>query len=400
MPELKKLSYRKKLLYTVAVTVGVVVLAYSVAEIYVRCTRPKEDLFVLTGRTSGRNPMRQWADLDAFAAYRGRPGSYNFRGVAKTINSHGFISTPEISFDKAPNEVRIVFLGESSTAGMGKNLPDEQTWPWKVAQLMQQALPDRKVTFINAALGGYTSFESYGRLCARVRYFRPDIAILNHGWNELTYFGRPELLKTWRENADGTWGFDQSEISQVVRPMAIDPVLRYSQLFTHLRLNAAAGEGAEADVPQMVRLARYDPAGPEIWRTNLRLFRQTSAVFNIPLLVCKQPTLVVDGLSSAQQARCRYSQHHFGQREHVRAYRALYRVIDQEIEPSRVIDLTALNGVPELFFDHVHPTARCTTRIAEIVAPRLVDLVKRGQPTITAAPVTMPAFLDAPAVTR
>ena len=65
----------------------------------------------------------------------------------------------------------------NTTAGTGKNLPDEQTWPWKVVEAVRKAVPHKKVTLINAALGGYSSLESYGRFWSRIRFFAPEFAI-------------------------------------------------------------------------------------------------------------------------------------------------------------------------------------------------------------------------------
>src|SRR5438034_7524664 len=129
------LSLRKKLLFSSIIATFFLLLGFALLEIYVRFTKPYVDLYAITGRQPGLSPMATWAAVDAFCAYRGKPGKYASAGsVSKTVNKHGFISTPEIDFEKAPGELRIAFLGESSTAGTGKDLPDEQTWPWKVAE--------------------------------------------------------------------------------------------------------------------------------------------------------------------------------------------------------------------------------------------------------------------------
>ena len=79
------------------------------AEIAVRIFVPYTDLFVATGRIAGRNPMGDWAQVDAFSAYRARPGEYG--SIGKTVNRHGHISTPDIEIDKPSGTIRIVFLG-------------------------------------------------------------------------------------------------------------------------------------------------------------------------------------------------------------------------------------------------------------------------------------------------
>jgi hypothetical protein len=154
------------------------------SELYVRINHPYADLWVVTGRKNGPNPMASWAFIDAFSAYRARP-----REGRPSVNRYGFIATPELRVSKPPNTIRIAFLGESSTAGTGRsNFADENTWPWQVADMLQKGFPEKHIEFINAALGGYTSFESYGRLWSRIRFFSPDIIVVYHDWNEMYYF--------------------------------------------------------------------------------------------------------------------------------------------------------------------------------------------------------------------
>jgi hypothetical protein len=126
----------------------------------------------VTGRIPGPNPMTEWALVDAFSAYRGKPGPYP---GGKKVNRHGFISTPEIELKKQAGTLRIVFLGGSSTAGTGWNLADKGTWPWITISKLQNRHAHIRFDFINGSLGGYSSFESYGRLWSRLIHFSPDI---------------------------------------------------------------------------------------------------------------------------------------------------------------------------------------------------------------------------------
>src|SRR5262245_50493031 len=182
------LTLRKKLLFAALTAAISMVLAFSLLEAYVRAFRPHRDLDQLTGRTAGPNPIGDWGHVDAFCAYAARPGHF---AEGKTVNSRGFISTPEITLAKSAGTIRIAFLGESSTAGMTRNLKDRETWPWQTIDIVREQVP-RQVDFINAALGGYTSFESYGRLWSRVGHFSPDVVVVTHGWNEMYYFRRAD----------------------------------------------------------------------------------------------------------------------------------------------------------------------------------------------------------------
>ena len=345
------------------------------AEIYTRMRHEPIDLWALTGRAAGANPMAEWAVVDAFAAFRAVPGAY---GPAKTVNRHGFISTPELDVEKPGGVLRIAFLGGSSTAGTGHALADHETWPWKTVELLRDGAPAGPgIELINGALGGYTTFESYGRLWSRIRFFQPDIIVVDHGWNEMYYFDRVDSIHEWRVRPDGSWSIDTTtEPVAWHRPLPIDHLARYSQLLTRLRLLHLPTPNAGEAAPTADTLrSGYDHRGIDIFRTNLRLLRETARLLGAELFVVKQPTLIVPDLPQAHRGRVRYEYHGFDHATHLEAYRAIYQAIDREIATERIIDATPMSGRPDLFFDHVHPTPAGAERLAEIVADALDPLV-------------------------
>ena len=366
----KQLSRHKRVLFTLIAAIGTFLVCFGLMEALARLTRPTIDLYALTGRIPGPNPMAAWALTDAFAAYRGKPGNY---GEGKTVNSHGFISTPEIALEKAPGARRLVFLGGSSTAGTGWLLPDAMTWPWLTVDRLLRDKPETRYDFINGALGGYSSFESFGLLWSRLIHFKPDVVILNHGWNEMYYFNQADDILSWRMLPDGSWGFEQTrQPIPVFQPRWVDPLVSWSQLLTVLRLSLSSpNKGEIAPVVRSDLKTAFNQQGLNIWRTHLKLFRETCRVQGIALLVIKQPTLIVPGLSPELQRRCRYEFHGFDHDAHVAAYAALHAVIDEEISPEAIIDLTAISGNPDYFYDHVHPNPTGTRVIAKLVAAAL-----------------------------
>lgn len=345
--------------------------------------KSRVDAYTLTGRLPGPSPLKEWAVLDAFCAYRNKPGLY---AEGKTVNSYGFISTPEISPDKEPGTIRIAFLGGSSTAGTGRNLKDADTWPWQTVEKLRKLVPV-KVDFINGASGGYTSFESYGRLWSRIRHFHPDIVVVNHGWNEMYYFQKADEILSWRTLPDGSnsWGFETAGMPVALyAPLPIDPWIRWSQLLTRIRFRLSKRAEGEIGGEGKVELADdFNERGIPIWRANLRLLRETCAVIGARLLVIKQPTLIVPGLSPEDRNRCRYAYHGFGHDAHVRAYSAIYRVIDEEIPADSIVDLTIFSGRSEFFFDHVHPTPSACGEIAAAVAQTLASHIPQIRPAGT-----------------
>lgn len=357
------MAHRQRTL-AIATSVIAVFVAFIVAEIAARIFLPYTDLFVVTGRIAGRNQMEEWAQVDAFSAYRARPGSYGSSG--KTVNRHGFISTPEIEIEKSPDTVRVVFLGGSSTAGSGYDLADESTWPWLATELLRERMSD-DIDFINGALPGYTTFESYGRLWSRLRFFRPDIIVVYHAWNDMYYMADAREISAWKTLPDGSWSFDKGPKIAVHAPHWSDHVLRYSQLATKIRMDLTPRQHGEIGLDtESEGITGND--GFEVFRTNLKLMREAAKVIGAELFVAKQATLIVEDDPGVCILLCRYENHGFGHEEHVEAYNRIYTIIDEEIDASHVIDVTEISGNPEMFFDHVHPTETGAARIAAIVA--------------------------------
>lgn len=372
------------------------VAALVLTELYLRIASEPLDLLALTGRREAPNPSASWALTDAFSAYRARAGEYGpGHGRSKTVNSQGYISTPELSRDKPRGTVRLAFFGGSSTAGTSPVLPDEQTWPLLVVEQLREALPGISIDYVNAALAGYTSFESYGRLWSRVRFFHPDVLIVYHGWNDMRYFCSAAVAAEWRVPADGSsFSISAPQRIESYRPMLADRWLAWSQTYARLRILFAAdyGEGVASgfkiapcaaplgieDVRQSGALASdFDPAALEVWRDNLRLFEASAEALDAQLVVIKQATLIVEGLDPELQRYCRYDFHGFDHEAHLRAFDAEYRVIDEEIPADDVIDARSLSGKPELFVDHIHLTPQGARALARLVSDALRNRVRR-----------------------
>lgn len=236
----------------------------------------------------------------------------------------------------------------------------------------------RQIEFINAALGGYTTFESYGRLWSRLRFYSPDIVVVYHGWNEMYYFRRVDKIANWRTLPDGSWGLESTVPVTVYAPRWYDWLVRPSQILTkvRLRLSTAQSGEAQAGVFQKTLHDDFDPRALEIFRTNLRLLQRTSDLIGATLLVGKEATLIVPGLPERERQRCLYSLHGMTHDAHVRAFQAIYRVIDEEFPRNQIIDETPLSGVPENFYDHIHPTPLGAQRTAAIMADAIEPWVQ------------------------
>jgi lysophospholipase L1-like esterase len=356
------------------ISIVVFLIGFIAIEVFVRISYPQDDIYMLTGRCTMPDPMSLWTVTDAFCAFRPIPRIFS---NGKTVNSFGFMSTPEITLEKQEGTMRILFLGGSSTAGAGLPL-DEDTWPWQTIEMLGDKV-SVEIDFINGAVGGYSSFESYGRFWSRLRFFKPDIVVLCHGWNEMYYFERTDEILSWKTLPDGSWSVEGNLPApvRIYDPIWIDPLIRWSHTLTLMRtsLSQATDNGEIGFTTEEPLSSDFNHDGLAIWRTNLALVREACDVFDAELFVAKQPTLIVENLSEEYRAYCRYEWHGFDHDAHVLAFSEIYKVIDEEIPQESVIDLTPLSGNPEYFFDHVHPTPEGCRQIAMIVSDSIAAYI-------------------------
>lgn len=353
------------------ISLPTILFLFIVLEISVRILKEPTNLLELTGKKERENPMKDWAKNDAYSSYQGKSGLYT---EDKTINSSGFISTPEISLEKPDQGTRVVFLGGSSTAGAGKIISDEQTWPWIVCDILEEKT-NNNIDFINAALAGYTSFESYGRLWSRIRFYKPDIVVVYHGWNDMYYFSEDfnKNPLSWK-----SWDINAPIVLQTIEAHWIDKFISWSQVLSKLRYKIIrqeiTGELKTGDESGMNDFKETNiDKGLVAFQQNLDLIQAFCELHNISFFVCKQATLITPETSEADRTRCSYELHGFGHDEHILAFNKIYDMIDSEYEANSVIDVTSLSGQSEYFYDHIHPTELGTSKIANIVADSIIN---------------------------
>jgi lysophospholipase L1-like esterase len=116
---------------------------------------------------------------DPVLGWRNRPG---WRGPTYTINSWGCLG-PEPAAPKPAGVTRILCLGDSCTAG--DLLPRfEDTYPSQLSTELRRLSPDRETEVINAAVGGYSSFQGRLWLERELLDLEPDVLVVYFGWND------------------------------------------------------------------------------------------------------------------------------------------------------------------------------------------------------------------------
>ncbi|GMU91362.1 MAG: hypothetical protein AMXMBFR4_04200 [Candidatus Hydrogenedentota bacterium] len=116
-----------------------------------------------------------------FTLRPGGRGNYALRNndgewftVAAEISSQG-VRDREYG-PKAPDEFRILMIGDSYT--MGHGLPFDQTIPKQVELRLASSSVPRRVSVINGGVGGYSPWHEFGFLRERGFLFEPDLVVL------------------------------------------------------------------------------------------------------------------------------------------------------------------------------------------------------------------------------
>ncbi|UCE51433.1 MAG: SGNH/GDSL hydrolase family protein [Desulfobacterales bacterium] len=144
------------------------------------------------------------------------------------VDQHGFLTDGNIlSCEKSADEIRIAFIGASTTATI--NLSFKENWPGYLGRLLENELPDKKVTIINAAVPGFNTAHSIANLALRVIPFEPDIVIIYHLYNNLTAIKKNETFKPdYSHIHRKPFGFYQ-------QPNVVVRWLNHSMIFVRLR---------------------------------------------------------------------------------------------------------------------------------------------------------------------
>lgn len=121
-------------------------------------------------------------------------------GLDIRINSWG-LRDEEFPREKPAGEFRILCLGGSTTAG--EEVGQDQTYPARLAALLHERLPERRIRVINAGIPSYALRHSLRDLELRLWRFSPDLVTVYHGINELFDHGTSSLEVHAKHNYTG-----------------------------------------------------------------------------------------------------------------------------------------------------------------------------------------------------
>jgi len=280
-----------------------------------------------------------------FPDHLGRP----LRGIVS--NSQALREPAALSRDKEPNELRVLFLGDSITFGW--QLLHDETFSSRAARVLRESIPGVAFTPLNAGVPGHSLLQGWRLLMTEGFDYEPDLVVLgSFGFNGSS---------SWRNISD----FEQLERWQARLPIA---PLRWSRL---AQLIAARTHSVE-----------YRPIGdrhrprllPSEFSDLLERIRMVTEERDVELLVVVPAhENNVNGIFPVGE-RGPYQRilTEFGKTQHL-------GLIEEPAMVDAVILLQELareHDLSDLLFDHVHPTQIFHAALGDAIAGRIAPWVE------------------------
>ena len=147
------------------------------------------------------------------------------------INSIGFRGEEFASIEDY-DIIRISFLGGSTTF-CSEVSNNDSTWPELVGSFLKAKFPNTRFEIINASVPGYGIEESFVNLKYRVLPLKPDIIILYHATNDISFTSKWAAIDLGILKGSNT--YHQSYIAEILSKYSITFDLFYKNIKIYLR---------------------------------------------------------------------------------------------------------------------------------------------------------------------
>ena len=321
--------------------------------------------------------------LDGDTDWKLEPRAYS---SGETVNARWFRGSL-VGPEKPPGMFRILVLGGSAAFDMHK--ADRDTWPSRLEGMLRERT-GRNVQVINAAVPGYSTWQSYRLLQRRMEDYQPDLVLVYHLYNDSLAFrhdSEEKIAAGWKLNA---WANHISPVAVengpldflgALMPRTVDIVRM------HWVLKAAQRTRAANDAFWLDRTlaGEVHPVGFGFYRKNLEgIIADVRAHGSGKVAIVSQASLLkgVDPRFPLEGAN--YAYRGLSPARLLAAYEQAW-AIDRDLAARHddVIFIPAHERLPseaKYFVDEVHLSAAGSTLLAEILADEMDDLVLQGQP--------------------
>ncbi len=217
------------------------------------------------------------------------------------VNSLGFRS-PELTVPKPPNSIRLAFLG-GSTTWCAEVSGNKHTWPFLVWEELQKTYPDVTFDFLNAGVPGYSTKESLVTLKTRVAQLNPDIIVVYHATNDISYDSRSLAMQrglyegkpesdSWLGQWSLTWFLIEKNLQVMMRTRQAAQgeshlVLEKDQLSSDFRRRLRALVVASKAIAPLVAVATFSHQFRKEQNSKEQLDAANTAIYYMPYMNVK-----------------------------------------------------------------------------------------------------------------
>ena len=348
------------------------VLAFSGLELGTRLLMA-EDLQSAQGLPPSPSEGSQTMKGNPYLLWEQVPGTRQEQRATANINSLG-MRGPEPTIPKPNGVRRLLATGDSSVYGFGVN--DGQPFVNVAAQALSSS--EQPIEGWNAAIPGYSSFQSINLLEMRALDLEPDLLVIANLWSDNNFddFVDKELISAWSS-------FESSPSARMHRRLQASAFYRVM----NYRLNIATGAQAQA------RSVGWQVGGEgQIGRRRVEVNDYASNLERLVQLARENEASVVFVLlANKEDLRPQEAQAAWA------AYRSVMRET-AERHGAPIVEVPALfqaSGLStqQLFLDEMHPTVTGHQLIGEALAEALQPW-SRGELELKADGGAVPLYDD------
>ncbi|GJM15028.1 MAG: hypothetical protein DHS20C13_03550 [Thermodesulfobacteriota bacterium] len=155
-------------------------------------------------------------------------------------------------FEKSENTIRILTLGGSTTQNGG--LPYKQKYPTVLLKILREEYPDKNIELFNAGMMWYTTKHSLINYTTNMREWKPDIAIIMHGVNDIMRSCEDENFTVGKYNRH--WSHFYGPSINGAKPITFEKWILSP--FTNIWLSAVKKNEVELPVEKFKSRAEYE----------------------------------------------------------------------------------------------------------------------------------------------
>lgn len=189
-------------------------------------------------------------------------------------------------FEKPDGTIRILTLGGSTTQNGG--LPRAEKYPTVLLELLKEEYPDKNLELFNAGMMWYTTKHSLINYTTSMREWKPDIAIIMHGINDLVRSCEDENFTSGEY--DRQWSHFYGPSINGAKPITFETWLLSP--FTNIWFSAVKSK--EADVPLDEFKSKED------FKRNLKTLIEFLKADGVVPVVMTQPYLYKDDMNKEE----------------------------------------------------------------------------------------------------